>query len=46
MDPPKSRKKREATLKKRDKGHVYSAKHARLQEVSKKCSSISKPLGR
>lgn len=31
MEPPQRRKKREASLKKKDKGHVYSAKHARLQ---------------
>jgi hypothetical protein len=29
MDPPQPRKKREAVLKKRDKGHVYSARHVR-----------------
>lgn len=45
MEPPKPRKKREASLKKRDKGHVYSAKHTRLQEVSKKCLSAPKGLG-
>jgi hypothetical protein len=30
MDPPKPRKKREASLKKKEKGHAYSARHARI----------------
>jgi len=32
MDPPKSRKKREASLKKKkkEKGHAYNARHVRI----------------
>ena len=44
MEPPKPRKKREASLKKKDKGHVYSAKHARLQQANKKCPSAPRSL--
>jgi len=44
MDPPKPRKKREASLKKREKGHVYSARHTRiaLEKACKKCPGGSK----
>jgi hypothetical protein len=30
MDPPKCRKKREASLKKKEKGHAYNARHVRM----------------
>ena len=33
MEPPKPRKKREASMKKKEKGHAYSAKHTRLQSA-------------
>lgn len=38
MDPPKPRKKREASMKKKEKGHAYSARHARIA-LEKACKS-------
>ena len=44
MEPPKPRKKREASMKNKEKGHAYSARHTRIA-LEKACKSHTVPQG-
>ena len=40
MDPPRPRKKREASLKKKEKGHAYNARHVRISLAQKTAGPV------
>lgn len=40
-DHPRPRKKREASLKKKEKGHAYNARHVRISLANKASTSSS-----